>query len=153
MTETVVCVGAVVRREESILLVRQSPGHSLGGQWTLPWGRIDDGESPTTAVLREVEEEGGIIAQVEGLLGIQELPKPWLGMIGILFLYEHVEGTPAPDMRETNAARFFNFDQLDSISDSLEPLSEWLVRRVLSNDFQLLKASEFGPFCPNTSYF
>ena len=89
MTETIVCVGAVVRHEERVLLVRQSAGHSLEGQWTIPWGQIDRGESPTAAALREVKEEGNISAQVEGLLGIQELPEPWLGMIGILFLCKH----------------------------------------------------------------
>ena len=152
MTETVVCVGAVVRKEDSVLLVRQSPGHFLERQWTIPWGQIDRGESPTVAVLREVEEEGGVTAQVEGLLGVQELPEPWLGMIGILFLCAHVEGTPAPDMRETDAARFYGVDELDSISGSLEPLSAWLIRRVLADDFQLLKTNNLGPFRPSPTY-
>ncbi|MCG8370985.1 MAG: NUDIX domain-containing protein [Proteobacteria bacterium] len=123
MTETIVCVGAVVRRSDRVLLVRQSPGHSLEGQWTIPWGQIDRGESPTAAVLREIEEEGGVLAQVEGLLGVQELPEPWLGMVGILFLCAHIDGTPSPDRRETDAARYFGADQLDSIAELLEPLS------------------------------
>ena len=152
MTETVVCVGAVVRRKETVLLVRQSPGHSLERQWTIPWGEVDRGESLTAAVLREIEEEGGITAQVEGLLGVQELPEPWLGMIGILFLCTHVDGTPIPDMRETDAARYFGADQLDSIAESLEPLSAWLVRRVLANEFELLKTNNLGPYDPSPTY-
>lgn len=152
MTETVVCVGAVVRRSESVLLVRQSPGHSLGGQWTIPWGQIDRGESPTGAVLREVEEEAGIVVQVDGLLGIQELPEPWLGMVGILFLCTHVDGTPAPDMRETDAAQYFHRDQLDAVAGSLEPLSAWLTCRVLANDFHLLEIDNSGPFSPSPAY-
>lgn len=152
MTETVVCVGAVVRRSDSVLLVRQSPGHSLEGQWTIPWGQIDRGESPTGAVLREVEEEAGVIAQVDGLLGIQELPEPWLGMVGIMFLCTHIDGVPAPDMRETDAAQYFHKDQLDAVADSLEPLSTWLVRRVLTNDFHLLEMNDSGPFVPSPTY-
>ena len=152
MTETVVCVGAVVRRTDSVLLVRQSPGHSLEGQWTIPWGQIGGGESPTAAVLREIAEEGGVVAEVEGLLGIQELPEPWLGMVGILFLCTHVDGTPTPDMRETDGARYFREDQLDAITDSLEPLSAWLVRRVLSSDFNLLEMNRSGPFVPSPTY-
>jgi ADP-ribose pyrophosphatase YjhB (NUDIX family) len=73
---TVVCVGAVVRRGDAVLLVRQSPGHSLAGQWTVPWGRLENGESPLAAALREVQEEGGVHAAVDGLLGVQELPEP-----------------------------------------------------------------------------
>ncbi len=152
MTETVVCVGAVVRRADSILLVRQSPGHSLEGQWTIPWGQIGRGESPTKAVLREIKEEGGVIAQVEGLLGVQELPEPWLGMVGILFLCAHVDGAPAPDQRETDAAQYFSASQLDAIADSLEPLSAWIVRRVLANDFNLVQMNESGPYVPSPTY-
>ncbi|MDJ0700031.1 MAG: NUDIX domain-containing protein [Woeseiaceae bacterium] len=152
MTETVVCVGAVVRRTDSILLVRQSPGHSLEGLWTMPWGQIGRGESPTAAVLREIKEEAGVDARVEGLLGIQELPQPWLGMVGILFLCTHVDGAPVPDNRETDAAKYFSAEQLGAISDSLEPLSAWMVRRVLANDFSLLQTNESGPYVPSPTY-
>jgi 8-oxo-dGTP diphosphatase len=152
MSNTVVCVGAVVRRTDSVLLVRQGSGHSLEGQWTIPWGRLGSGESPTAAALREIEEEAGVIAQVEGLLGIQELPEPWLGMIGILFLCTHVDGTPIPDMRETDAAQYFQGGQLEAIVDSVDPLSAWLVRRVLSNDFNLLGMNKSGPFVPSPTY-
>lgn len=152
MIETVVCVGAVVRRADSVLLVRQSSGHSLEGRWTIPWGQIEAGESPTAAVLREIEEEAGVIARSEGLLGVQELPDPWLGMIGILFLCTHIDGVATPDMRETDAAQFFRPDQLDDISSSLEPLSAWIVGRVLANDFHLLPINNSGPFNPSPSY-
>ena len=152
MSETVVCVGAIVRRLNGALLVRQGQGHSLAGQWTIPWGRIGHGESPTAAVLREIKEEAGVHARVEGLLGVQELPEPWQGMIGILFLCSHVDGVPTPDNRETDAAQYFDDEQLDTISDALEPLSAWLVRRVLSEDFYLIQANELGPFVQSPTY-
>ncbi len=152
MIETIVCVGGVVRRANSVLLVRQSSGHSLEGQWTIPWGQIDTGESPTAAVLREIEEEAGIIARVDGLLGVQELPDPWLGMVGLLFLCNHLDGEPTPDMRETDAARFFSLDQLEEISNALEPLSAWMVGRVLANDFNLLPMNHSGPYKQSPTY-
>ena len=152
MSETIVCVGGVVQRADSILLVRQSAGHSLEGQWTIPWGQINGGESPTAAVLREIEEESGIIARVDGLLGVQELPDPWLGMIGILFLCSHLDGKPTPDKRETDAAQFFGLDQLAEISNALEPLSEWMVRRVLADDFSVLPTNPSGPFKQGPTY-
>ena len=152
MKETVVCVGAVVRRSDEVLLVRQSPGHSLEGQWTIPWGQIERGESPSAAVLREVREEAGVAARIEGLLGLQELPEPWVGMIGILFLCTHIDGEPAPDSRETDASAYFDLNELESIADRLEPLTAWLVRRVLSSDFELLEVNEAGPFSPSPTY-
>ena len=92
MIETVVCVGAVVRRANKILLVRQSKGHSLEGRWTIPWGQLDRGESPSAAIARETLEESGVVAEIEGLLGVQELPAPWEGMIGLLYLCNHIDG-------------------------------------------------------------
>ena len=83
---------------------------------------------------------------------MQELPEPWLGMVGILFLCSHIDGVPTPDMRETDAAQFLVADQLDSMADSLEPLSAWLIRRVVSNDFNLLRMNDSGPFVPSPAY-
>lgn len=153
MSRTVVCVGAVVRRAGEILLVRQNVGHSLEGQWTIPWGRLGDGESPTVAAIRETKEESGVTAEVEGLLGVQELPEPWLGMIGIIFICRHTDGEPTPDNRETDAARYFNREALEGSSEPLDPLSHWIVSRVLDNQHVSVKSNESNPFCPSAAYF
>jgi ADP-ribose pyrophosphatase YjhB (NUDIX family) len=44
-----VCVGAVVLHEQRILFIRQAKGHSLAGQWSIPWGIVDEGEAPENA--------------------------------------------------------------------------------------------------------
>lgn len=152
MTNTVVCVGAVVRRSRSVLLVRQSVGHALEGQWTIPWGQLGQGESPTAAVLREIEEEAGVIARVDGLLGVQELPDPWLGMLGILFLCTHLDGDPRPDARETDAARYFDAGQLATVSGAIEPLSAWVIGRTLADEIATLPSNPSGPFHPSPTY-
>ena len=72
----IVCVGAVVVWGCRVLFVRQTYG-GLRGKWTLPWGFVQGGgaegpcDYPDVAVLRETLEEGGVVAEVEGLLGIQ----------------------------------------------------------------------------------
>ncbi|HLF12645.1 MAG TPA: NUDIX hydrolase [Gammaproteobacteria bacterium] len=146
MSETIVCVGAVVRNGERILLVRQSRGHSLEGQWTVPWGRIENGESPVTAALRETKEEAGIQAAVEGLLGVQELPPPWEGWMAIVYLCKHVRGDLRPDDGETDAARYYSLSELNSLNEPLEPWSEWLVRRVFAERFTVTYRDPTNPF-------
>ncbi|MFF0742109.1 NUDIX domain-containing protein [Streptomyces sp. NPDC004111] len=44
------------------------------GQWALPGGVQDIGESPAQCAARECEEETGIIAEVTGLLGVFSPP-------------------------------------------------------------------------------
>jgi ADP-ribose pyrophosphatase YjhB (NUDIX family) len=69
----VLCVGAVVMKGARVLLVRQAQGHALEGQWSIPWGFVDEEEFPDAAACRETLEEGGIEAEIIGLLGVQEL--------------------------------------------------------------------------------
>jgi 8-oxo-dGTP diphosphatase len=107
MFKTELFVGAVVMRDNEILLVRQSLGHSLAGQWTIPWGKVDAGESPLSATIREVREEAGVEACVEGLLGVQELPEPQEGGVALVYLCRHLSGDMIPKDTETDAARYY----------------------------------------------
>lgn len=60
---------AVCIEDGRVLLARcvPSPGES---HWTLPGGRVEQGEDPFDAVIREVAEETGCDAVVERLLGV-----------------------------------------------------------------------------------
>lgn len=53
-----------------VLLCQQSQGHRL---WTLPGGKIRDGESPVRAVVRDVMEQTGGTAEIVDLVGIYQL--------------------------------------------------------------------------------
>ena len=52
-----------------LLTVRASGLHRHSGQWALPGGRLDPGETPEAAALRELEEEVGLTLPAGHLLG------------------------------------------------------------------------------------
>jgi len=57
--------------EASFVITRRSDDlRSHGGQWALPGGRLDDGETTTIAALRELHEEIGLRYGPERVLGM-----------------------------------------------------------------------------------
>lgn len=70
-----VAVGSVCVRDGAVLLVRRSnaPG---SGQWALPGGRVEAGETLAAAVRRELAEETGLSGKPRGLCGVAERRGP-----------------------------------------------------------------------------
>ena len=56
----VLVVAAVVVRGDRVLLSRRPPGKHLAGLWEFPGGKVEEGETPEEALVREVREELGL---------------------------------------------------------------------------------------------
>ena len=57
---TVVVAAAVVREGERFLLTKRPDKGHLAGFWEFPGGKVEEGESPEAALVRECDEEIGI---------------------------------------------------------------------------------------------
>ncbi|HEY2743414.1 MAG TPA: NUDIX domain-containing protein [Polyangia bacterium] len=73
--------GVVCDGDDRVALVRQRDRKNRW-RWTLPKGRIDDGESAEAAALREVYEESGLRARIVRLLVLHE------GRLHFTYFYE-----------------------------------------------------------------
>lgn len=51
---------ALVDADNRVLLARRPPGKSMAGLWEFPGGKVDPGETPERALIRELDEELGI---------------------------------------------------------------------------------------------
>lgn len=57
MRKTIEVVGGIIGRDGKYLLGRRPPGKSQGGHWEFIGGKIEPGETPEQALVRECREE------------------------------------------------------------------------------------------------
>ena len=61
---------AVIWRDGRVLLTRRMKGAHLEGLWEFPGGKVEDGEDPEDALVRECREECGVDVVVDDILDV-----------------------------------------------------------------------------------
>jgi 8-oxo-dGTP diphosphatase len=89
-------VDAVIVKEEEIVLIRRKR-EPFRGQYALPGGFVEYGETVEAALLREVLEETGLVVQIESLVGVYSDPRrdPRGHVVSVAFTASVVEGALA----------------------------------------------------------
>jgi mutator protein MutT len=115
-------VGAAVLRGGRVLAARRTTPPATAGRWELPGGKVEAGESPDDAVVREIAEELGCTVEVTGwLTGAERIGGTHELRIALARL---VAGEPEP--REHDRVRWLAPHELDDV-DWLEPDRPFLV--------------------------
>lgn len=89
---------ALVDREGRVLLQQRPPGRSMAGLWEFPGGKVEPGETPEAALIRELQEELGIDVEAACLAPATFASAP-LGdrhLILLLFACRKWRGQPQP---------------------------------------------------------
>jgi ADP-ribose pyrophosphatase YjhB (NUDIX family) len=134
--------GAVFDQDE-VLLVRERSD----GKWTLPGGWVDVGDSPASAVEREIREESGYLAKAVKLAALFDKNNPAHGhppsilhIFKLFFLCEITGGT-ATLSNETDGVDVFQVNSLPPLSigrttqSQIARLYEHHLNRSLPTDF------------------
>ncbi len=114
--------------------------------WNLPGGRVDSGEMPTDAVLREVMEESGLEVEVGRLVGVYgKINKDELDFSFIC----HPIGEPPSIEDEASVCQYFEVDNLpintnpkhiQRIHDSVDPsMQPFFYRQTAPSTQEMLK--------------
>jgi mutator protein MutT len=112
----VLVVGAALVRHGRVLATRRTHPASAAGRWEFPGGKVEPGESPQEAAVREVREELRCEVAVTGVLEGAQPIKP--GYTLQVVLAELADGEPVP--HEHDAMRWLGPEELDEV-DWLEP--------------------------------
>ena len=89
---------ALIDREGRVLVQRRPAGKMLAGLWEFPGGKIEPGETPEAALVRELAEELGIVVDPAHLAPAAFASAPLAGRHLLLLLYicRDWAGTPRP---------------------------------------------------------
>jgi ADP-ribose pyrophosphatase YjhB (NUDIX family) len=109
-------VRGAVFRDDRVLLVRESSD----GKWALPGGWADVNDTPSHAILKEIEQETGFTARVAKLAAVYDRNKrnhpPYLFHSWKMLFVCEITGGTARTSYETTAVEFFALDQLPELS-------------------------------------
>jgi 8-oxo-dGTP diphosphatase len=110
-------VGAAVVRHGRLLAARRTTPPAAAGRWELPGGKVEDGETPEDALVREITEELGCEIRVDGWLDGEQPIGPALVLRAAVCALFDGEPRPGADHDEL---RWLAADELDDV-DWLEP--------------------------------
>ncbi len=81
-----------------ILLAKRPAGKRMAGLWEFPGGKVDDGEDPKAALIRELLEELGILVKKSGLAAVTVIHHDYedFHLEMPVFLARLWRGEPAP---------------------------------------------------------
>ena len=139
LTRAAVALTVIEHQGEAALIVtKRARGLKVhSGQWALPGGRIDDGETTTQAALRELHEEVNLRLTEKAVLGLLDDYVTRSGYVitpVVVWADENIQNlNPNPD--EVASIHAFSFAELTrDDSPNLESIAE-SDRQVLSMNF------------------
>jgi mutator protein MutT len=114
----VLVMGAAIVREGRVLAARRTLPGGVAGGWEFPGGKVEPGEEPDHAIVREIAEELGCGIEVTGHLS-KEVPIRE-GYTLRVALARLTHGEPIPQEDEHDAVRWLGPEELDAVT-WLEP--------------------------------
>ena len=111
--KTVKVVAAIIRKGDRIFATQRGYGDFKDG-WEFPGGKVEPGEKPEDAIVREIKEELGADIRVSGFLTTVEHDYPQFHLSMDCFLAEPEDGTKMT-LLEHEAAKWLSIDELDTV--------------------------------------
>jgi 8-oxo-dGTP diphosphatase len=89
-----VVAAALVDGDGRVLLAQRPEGKSLAGLWEFPGGKLEPGESPEAALVRELDEELGIVAEELAPFTFVSFGYPDFHLVMLLYWCRRWRGQP-----------------------------------------------------------
>jgi 8-oxo-dGTP diphosphatase len=105
-------VGAAIVRDGRVLAARRTEPPELAGLWEFPGGKVEPGEAPEQAVVREIAEELGVTVRLEHWLGPEvDIAGGWVLTVAVARIVEGV-----PTLTDHDEIRWLGPDELGEVT-------------------------------------
>lgn len=131
MTERIVVVAGALVCAGRLLAARRSAPPDLAGRWELPGGKVEPGETPEHALVRELREELGIDTRA-----LERVPGEWPlkpGYVLVVWAARLLPGSPDPEplqdhdeLRWLGSEEIWDVDWLDQDVPAVKSALPWL---------------------------
>jgi 8-oxo-dGTP diphosphatase len=124
-----VLVGSIVIRAGHVLLLQRSAEEKfLPGAWGIPAGKVEFGESPDEAALRELKEEAGICGTVRQIVGFSWFHSTYKSKPKEnLQINLELECEPGETVALGPSSQAYRWMPIDRIEDSSIPLDDFVL--------------------------
>lgn len=133
-----VSVSAYIENDDGEVLLIQT--HNRSDTWEFPGGQVDDHESLTSALKREVKEETGVEIELVNMVGVyQNLA---VNVICFVFRAKYIGGNIKLQEDEIKAARFINLKKEDPMHYITRPNLQARYNDAVANNKRVLEIWE-----------
>lgn len=122
-----IVAGCVIEQDGTFLLVQEKQEH-VKGQWNLPAGRVDDGESAEQAAAREAKEETGFDVSITKHLGVYRVSTDEI--VKHTFLADITGGDLQIDPEELLDAQWFDYDDIKQLNAQGKIRDSWVIEAI-----------------------
>ncbi|MCH4892940.1 NUDIX domain-containing protein [Sphingomonas sp. SFZ2018-12] len=110
-----VCAAAMVDGDGRVLVQQRPPGGDMAGLWEFPGGKIEAGETPEAALIRELGEELGIDVEASCLAPAVFASAPLGARHLLLLVFVLRKWTGVPTARHATALRWLRPVELHAL--------------------------------------
>ncbi len=112
MKTVLVSAVALIDRDGRVLLAQRPEGKPMAGLWEFPGGKVESGETPESALIRELQEELGIDTWSSCLSPLTFASHSYkdFHLLMPLFACRKWQGTPRP--KENQVLKWINVNDL-----------------------------------------
>jgi len=106
-------VAAIIQKNSHVLLAKRPLDKHQGGKWEFPGGKVDHGESNEDALIRECEEELGIVLKNHAFYKRVEFEYSDKHVALNFFISNRFEGVPTG--KEGQVVQWFPLTEIDDL--------------------------------------